>query len=255
MHLFDSHAHLTSPQLSETVDELIKNASEVGVTQIINICTDQKSMNQGLKIAEKYSHIFNAGATTPHDVEKIGEEDFPFFEKLAREKKLVAIGETGLDYFYEHSDKKTQKSFLVRYLHLAEELSLPVIIHCRDAFSDLFSIVDKEYKGSLLLHCFTGTTQEAEEVLKRGWMLSLSGIVTFKKSEQLREVAKIVPKNQLLIETDAPYLAPGKYRGKTNEPAFLTETLKVVAETRGDEIKDLGEQTRKNAEVFFKLSE
>jgi len=251
MELFDSHAHLTSPQIIVDVDEVVSRAKANGVEKIINICTDQETMGLGLKLVKKFDGIFNVGATTPHDVEKLGEEDFPFFENLAREKKLVAIGETGLDYYYEHSNRKLQIEFLVRYLKLAKELSLPVVIHCRDAFEDLFSIVDKEYDGPLILHCFTGTIDEAKEVIKRGWMLSLSGIVTFKKSEELREVAKIVPIDQLLIETDAPYLAPGKYRGKRNEPSFITETLRVVSEAREIEEEKLAKATYKNALKFF----
>lgn len=253
MQLIDSHAHLTSSQLLDEADEIIARAFDAGVKQIINICTDQKTTLEGIELAKKHEGIFNVGATTPHDVKKIGEEDFLFFEKLAREKKFVAIGETGLDYFYKHSDIKTQKAFLIRYLHLAQKLSLPIVIHCRDAFADLFSIADSEYKGPLVLHCFTGTIKEAQEVIKRGWMLSLSGIVTFKKSEELREVAKIVPEDQLLIETDAPYLAPGKYRGRRNEPAYITETLKVIADVREVDTALIAQQTQKNAKSFFRL--
>lgn len=252
MELFDSHAHLTSPQMIVDVDDVVTRAKEEGVEKIINICTDQETMLQGLKLVDKFDGIFNVGATTPHDVEKLGEEDFPFFEKLAREKKLVAIGETGLDYYYEHSNRNLQKEFLVRYLKLAKELLLPVVIHCRDAFDDLFTIADREYDGPLVLHCFTGSLTEAKEVIKRGWMLSLSGIVTFKKSEELREIAKIVPIDQLLIETDAPYLAPGKYRGKRNEPSFITETLKVIAKVREIEGETVAKATYENALNFFK---
>lgn len=253
MELIDSHAHLTSKELLEDVDALIQRAKDVGVKKIINICTDQTTMKEGLKLSSKYDFIFNAGATTPHDVDKLGELDFSLFEQLARGKKLVAIGETGLDYYYDHSKKETQKKYLIHYLELAKELSLPVIIHCRDAFADLFSICDQYYKGPLVLHCFTGTFEEAKEVIKRGWMLSLSGIVTFKKSEELREVAKMVPLNKLLIETDAPYLAPGKYRGKKNEPSYITQTVKVIAGVKEIEVNYLASQTKENAEVFFRI--
>jgi TatD DNase family protein len=252
----DSHAHLSGADVLGQVDDLIARAKVVGVDRMINICTDRKSLEEGLRLSRKYPEVFNAGSTTPHDVVQEGEGDFPYFEAAAREGQLVAIGETGLDYHYEHSDRKTQKRFLIRYLHLAAELKLPVIFHCREAFQDLFSIVDAEYpKGApAILHCFTGTVGEAEEVWKRGWFLSLSGIVTFKKSETLREVAKRTPLEQLLIETDTPYLAPQNKRGKMNEPSFLVETAQCIAVARNESLQKIAEQTRKNAIDLFQLS-
>ena len=256
MHLFDSHAHLTSPELLPVVDDLIKRALEFGVNRIINICTDKKSLEEGLNLAEKYPDtIRNTGSTTPHDVEPEGELFFPVFERAARENKLVAVGETGLDYHYEHSPISKQKEFLIRYLHLAKSCNLPVVFHCREAFTDLFSIVDQEYPkdSPAILHCFTGTVDEAKEVLKRGWYLSLSGIVTFKKSEQLREVANIVPLDQLLIETDAPFLAPQSKRGKQNEPAFLQETAQFIANSKNISVEEVVAASYKNgSNLFFK---
>ena len=204
---FDSHAHLSASSVLPDIEGILARAKEAGVKRILNICTDVETLEKGLLLQKRHPQISNAGATTPHDVEKEGESAFPFFAEAARSKKLVAVGETGLDYYYEHSNQEMQKRFLKRYLHLALECSLPVIFHCRDAFDDLFAIADHEYKKNApaILHCFTGTIHEAEKVLSRGWHLSLSGIVTFKKSEALREVARIVPLSQLLIETDTPY--------------------------------------------------
>ncbi len=253
MHLFDSHAHLTSKELLPKLDEIIERAK---VERILNICTDKASLEAGILLNEKYPHIKNAGATTPHDVEKEGELFFPLFEKAALMKKLVAIGETGLDYHYEHSPVLLQKKFLIRYLSLATSLDLPVIFHCRDAFSDLFSIVDSEYPKNkpAVLHCFTGTMQEAEEVLKRGWFLSLSGIVTFKRSELLREVAKMVPLEQLLIETDSPFLAPQGKRGKQNEPAYIIETAQMIADVKNISTEEVAAASYKNgSDLFFKI--
>jgi TatD DNase family protein len=254
----DSHAHLTCDRLYPDLPVLLKRAKEAGVTAICNICTDLPTLERGLLLAEEYPWVFNVAATTPHDVEKEGEELFPIMAKSAREGKLVAVGETGLDYFYTHSDREIQKDFLRRYLHLALECQLPVVIHCRDAFSDFFEILDSEYSvegkhGPGVLHCFTGTIAEAEEVVKRGWYLSLSGIMTFKKSEELREVAKLVPLDQLLIETDAPYLAPQKRRGKTNEPAFLPETAACLAAIHGISLEELASATADNANRLFRL--
>ena len=163
------------------------------------------------------------------------------------------VGETGLDYHYAHSPKEVQQRFLKKYLLLAAETGLPVIFHCREAFTDLFALVDAEYpkKAPAILHCFTGTLEEAEKVLERGWYLSLSGIVTFKKSEALREVAKRVPLSQLLIETDAPYLAPHSRRGKPNEPSFLVETAACIAQAKGVPVEEIALASASNAKKLF----
>ena len=220
----------------------------------MNICTDQLSANRGLKLAQDYPCIYNVGATTPHDVERLGELDFVFFEKLAKDKKLVAIGETGLDYYYEHSPRDLQKNYLSRYFSLATACNLPVVIHCRDAFDDLFAIADDEYAGKpLLLHCFTGGKQEAKQALDRGWKISFSGIVTFKKSESLRETALYVPLDAILIETDSPYLAPQSKRGQINEPSFLVETAERVALLKGLSLEAFAKATVQNAKAFFCL--
>lgn len=257
--LLDSHAHLTSPAIFDQIESVLTRAQQAGVKAIINICTDLLSLKHGLALYQQHPWIYQAAATTPHDVEKEGEQVFETIAAVARQGQLKAVGETGLDYHYEHSARPLQKQFLRRYLHLALECQLPVIIHCREAFKDFFEILDAEYQNHGrhapgVLHCFTGTMAEAEEVLKRGWMLSLSGIVTFKKSTQLQEVARQVPLNQLLIETDAPYLAPQKHRGQPNEPAFLKETALFIAALRNISFEELAEATARNASLLFKIN-
>lgn len=254
MHLFDSHAHLSSPEILPQIDGVMARARIARIGRILNICTDRKTFEEGLKLAERFSEIKNAAATTPHDVEKEGEELFPLFAEAARSKKLAAVGETGLEYFYKELDRQVQKRFLIRYLHLAAECHLPVIFHCREAFDDLFAITDCEYPSNApaVLHCFTGSMKEAEGVIQRGWHLSLSGIVTYKKSESLREVAKMVPLNQLLIETDAPYLAPQSRRGKQNEPAFMVETAQIVAQAQGISLAEVAAATFENGLRLFR---
>lgn len=191
----------------------------------------------------------NAAATTPHDVAKSGESDF---DEIAKEaSRLQAIGETGLDYYYEHSPRELQQLFLRRYLKLARDHQLPVVIHCREAFADLFKILDEEGHAGGVLHCFTGTLEEAQGVIARGFYLSLSGIVTFKKSLELQEVGKAVPLDRLLIETDAPYLAPQSHRGKRNEPAFLVDTARFLADLRTIPFEELALHTSANAEALF----
>jgi len=250
----DSHAHLTSDPVFDGISDLLARAKEQKVDSIVNICTDKLTLERGLKLAEDVKWVYNVGATTPHDVEKEGGLYFHFFEEAARAGKLVAIGETGLDYHYEHSPKELQKTFLIRYFELATSCDLPVVIHCRDAFEDLFAIADEYYKkGPLVLHCFTGTMKEAEKAMERSWLISFSGIITFKKSGAMRDVVKEIPINQILIETDTPYLAPQSHRGKPNEPSFLPETAQTIADVKGLSLEEVAMATTKSARTFFRL--
>ena len=254
--LIDSHAHSQAQKFILKLMRSLNRAKAAGLQAIVNICTDVESLEKGLELAKKHPWIRNAAATTPHDVEKEGEQVFPIMADHARRGMLVAVGETGLDYYYSHSDRELQKIFLKRYLNLALECQLPVIIHCRDAFKDFFDILDREYMingqhGPGVLHCFTGTLEEAGQVWDRGWYLSLSGIVTFKNSGQLREVAKAAPLDRLLIETDTPYLAPQSKRGKMNEPSYLVETAKLIAEIKGRSFEEIAKVTNENAKRFF----
>lgn len=250
----DSHSHLSADPLYEDIEGIIERAQASGVKQLVNICTDKLSLKRGLEVAERYRSFHNVGATTPHDVEKEGGLYFPLFEEAARTGKLVAIGETGLDYHYAYSPKEVQRTFLSRYLKLAEACSLPVVIHCRDAFADLLTIADRDFpKGRCVIHCFTGTLEEAEACISRGWLLSFSGIVTFKKSDALRAVVKEIPLSQILIETDSPYLAPQTRRGKVNEPAFVVEIAEMLAEVKKLSLSEVARVTSKNAATFFAL--
>lgn len=251
----DSHAHLTSSVIVEQVEDTLNRAKAAGIVSIVNICTNIVSLEKGLELSKNHPWIYNTAATTPHDVIKDGEGHFSQIADHAKKGHLVAIGETGLDYYYEHSPREIQKQFLKRYLKLALECRLPVVIHCREAFGDLFEILESDYQDAPgVLHCFTGILEEAKKVIDRGWYLSLSGIVTFKKSIELQEVAKIVPLPQLLIETDAPYLAPQSHRGKPNEPAYLPETAAFIAALRGIPIEELAEATSKNARHLFSIN-
>lgn len=245
---FDSHAHLSSPTVLPELDGVFERMEIAKVTRVANICTDIETLEAGLKLT--HPGVLNVGSTTPHDVEKEGEANFPAFEAAARAGKLAAIGETGLDYFYEHSNKALQKKYLLKYLNLASELQLPVVIHCREAFSDLFDFT-KDFRGKLILHCFTGSEDEAMTCLERGWFISFSGIVTFKKSLALQEVAKKVPLESMLIETDTPYLAPQSKRGKQNEPSFVVETAQFLASLKNLSLETVAKQTFNNASSLF----
>lgn len=246
---FDSHAHLTYDPLFEDLAGVLERAQKAGVYRIVNICTDSITLERALLLNEPW--IYRAGATTPHDVEKEGERYFALFKEAALTGKLQAIGETGLDYYYKELNRKVQQKFLERYTELAMEAKLPLIFHCREAFEDLYAIT-KGFPGKAVMHCFTGSMHEAEEAIERGWMLSFSGILTFKKSEALREVASEVPLNQVLVETDSPYLAPERRRGKVCEPAYVIETCQVLALIRGLELEKMAQVTCDNGERVFK---
>lgn len=254
--LIDTHAHLTYDALYANIEDVLKRAQDAGIRKIMNICTDVQTLERGIELAIKHPWIYNIAATTPHDVETQG-EDFDFFEKCAKEKKLIAIGETGLDYFYERSPREKQKEFLLKYMQLALSTHLPLVIHCRDAFEDLFSLADAHYKihsemQKLLLHCFTGTLSDVKKALDRGFLISFSGIVTFKKSTGLQEVARFVPIDRMVIETDAPYLAPQSKRGQVNEPSYIKETALFLSELKGLSLEEFGSATTKNALDFFR---
>jgi TatD DNase family protein len=251
--LIDSHAHLTAPEVLARLPAILKRAEDAQIGQIINICTDVQSLEAGIALHERYPWIYNAGATPPHDVDREGEAAFAAFARAARSHQLVAIGETGLEYFHKHSKKETQQKFLIRYLHLAVECHLPVIFHCRDAFEDLFAIADREYpqNAPAVVHCFTGNREDARRIVDRGWLIAFSGILTFKNSQPLREVAREIPLECLLIETDAPYLAPQSKRGQPNEPSYLVETAECLAAIKKMPVNDLAQIITENARRFF----
>ncbi|NGX52421.1 MAG: putative metal-dependent hydrolase YcfH [Candidatus Anoxychlamydiales bacterium] len=251
MEFFDSHAHLTGEGDYENLDEIIKRAKGANVTKIINICTDLGSLDRGLELSKKYDFVFAAAATTPHGADNDNDILFEDVKKAALNKKLIAIGETGLDYFYGFEKKEFQKLFFTNYLELAKETNLPLIIHARDAFEDIFKIADKVELKRAVLHCFTGTEKEAKKVLDRGWLISFSGIITFKNSSDLRDVLKNIPIESILIETDAPFLSPQSKRGQKNEPANVVETAEVIANIKNKSLEEIAKITFDNANKFF----
>ncbi len=244
----DAHAHLTYDNHPE-LEPLLKRAAESGLEAIINVACDLDDLERALLLSKQNfgPKVYTAAALTPHDAAKDDDAFYKAIEKASGE--LVAIGETGLDYHYNLAPKDLQKKSLERYLELARRINLPLVIHCRDAFSDLFSIIPKD--TAVMLHCFTGSLQEAKEAVDRGWFVSFSGIVTFSKSIALQEVAKYLPEDHIFLETDSPYLAPQGYRGKQNEPAYLVETAKFVANLRGVSVEKLAASTTDNVKRLF----
>jgi TatD DNase family protein len=248
----DSHAHLSSEELFPHFKDLHTRAKDAKIDAIVNICTDSLTLKRGLQLKQQYPDIFLAASSTPHDSEEEALSFFPEVVEAAKNGQLIAIGETGLDYYYEHAPKNQQEKRMISYFELAIQTNLPIIFHCREAFADLLLVADRQYTNrAALLHCFTGTLDEAKAVLDRGWYISISGIVTFAKSIALQEVARFVPLDRLMIETDAPYLAPRSKRGKVNEPSFICETAQMIADLKGISIEEVGLATKENAARFF----
>ncbi len=253
---FDSHAHLTDEALFPHLKELLSNAKAAKVDTVINICSTLSALERGLALAQDEGRgwIFNSAAIPPQDVEGAEDGAFSVIEHAACEGKLVAIGETGLDYYQGTSTKDLQRRHLERYFALADRCNLPAVIHCRSAFADLYAIADRAFKGNAIIHCFTGNVEEGLEAVRRGWMVSLSGIITFKKSDALRAAVEQMPLSHLLVETDAPYLAPVPYRGKRNEPAYIVETVKMLASIKGMSVGDMAQVLHQNAGRIFRLT-
>jgi TatD DNase family protein len=256
MQFFDSHAHLTlDEKYYSGADDIILRAKEENVSKINNVCSDLYALEKGLELIKKHENIYLSAGIAPHNSEKNLEQFQKTINQAIKDKKLIALGEIGLDYFYDYVDKKTQKKIFTHQLELAKKNNLPVIIHIRDAFDDFFEIVDEYFKDQkLLLHCFTGNINDAKKIIDRNYYISFSGIVTFKNALAIQEALKIVPLNRILIETDSPFLSPQSKRGKTNEPKNIIETASVIAKLKNVSLEDVANNTFQNALDIFNLS-
>lgn len=253
MPLVDSHCHLDYPGLAEDVDGVIGRAAAAGVGWMLTICTRVSEFPRVLAIAEAHDNVWCTVGIHPHEAGSEPETDAQTLIAMARHPKVVGFGETGLDYYYEHSPRERQQASFRAHIAAARATGLPLIVHARDADDDMAAILEAEYAlGAFpgLLHCFSSGRQLAERALAIGMSISLSGIVTFKSADDLRATAAEVPLERLLVETDAPYLAPMPLRGKTNEPAFVVHTAAKVAALKGVPVDEL---TRVTTDNFFRL--
>ena len=249
----DHHCHLDFPDFADDLDGVVTRAKAAGVGALVSISTRIRHFDRLVKLVEDYPNVFCSVGTHPHYAHE--ELDIPVEEivRLARHPKVVAIGEAGLDYFYDNSPREAQARGFRNHISAARATGLPLVIHARDADLDVAAILEEataKGKFPAVLHCFTGGPELARRGLDLGLYVSFSGIVTFKKSDALRDIARSVPLDRLLVETDAPYLAPGKYRGKRNEPAYVVETAAVLAKLRGITTEELAKATTDN---FFRL--
>ncbi|MAY19334.1 MAG: LuxR family transcriptional regulator [Erythrobacteraceae bacterium] len=252
--LIDSHCHLEYKGLVEDQQGVLARAREVGVGAFLNISTRQSEWDQVVGTANRESDVFASVGIHPHEADMHEDLGREVLFNATENARVIAIGETGLDYFYEHSDRVTQARLFRMHIDVARETGLPVIIHTRDAEDDTFEILEDEMgKGAFpaLIHCFTASADFGRKVLELGLTISLSGIVTFKNAKELQEAAKQVPDDRLLVETDSPFLAPVPNRGKTCEPAFVADTARFVAELRGTEESRLADVTTANFKRLF----
>lgn len=262
MKLIDSHCHIDGEKFDEDRDEVIQNALDAGVAAMLNVGTgraNDDSFEKTVQLAEKYNCVYGSVGIHPHDASEYSEEVEKRLINLTKSSdKMIAWGEIGLDYFYNHSPKDVQKKVFRRQINVAKELDLPIIIHSRDANDETVGILTEEcshetFRGGIM-HCFGGTAEMAKNLIGIGFLISFAGNVTFKKADNLREAAKVVPLEKLLVETDCPYLTPVPFRGKRNEPARVVETARFLADFYEIEFEKLAEQTTKNFEGFFNLN-
>lgn len=268
MKLIDSHCHIDGERFDADRDDVVRRAHEAGVRAMLNIGTgDPRSddFRRAVAVAEKYENVYSAIGVHPHDAKLYDDKaEAHLIELVESSKKVIAWGEIGLDYYYDHSPRDIQRDVFRRQIRTAKSLGLPVIIHSRDADDETVEILREEFGAAHadkdvrvppgIMHCFGGTPSMAEDLMKIGFMISFAGNVTFKKAENLRDSARVVPLDRLLIETDCPFLTPEPLRGKRNEPSFVAHTAKFLAELYSIDVELLAEQTTQNFLNFFKLN-
>lgn len=255
MKLIDSHCHLTFDGLHERVDQVVQRARDAGVGELVTIATDMADARRALALSERLSCVHVAAGIHPHEASKVPPSWEADLLETVRRDDVYAVGETGLDYHYDFADRDAQTRVFRRQLEIASEVEKPVVIHCREAQADALAIL-AGFDGlrGVVFHCFTGTEPQAAEILERGHWISLTGVVTFKRSDDLRRVAKMIPEDRLMLETDSPYLSPEPVRRvRPNEPAHLVHTARCIAEQRGMGLSELAELTTANTRRFYTL--
>lgn len=262
--LIDSHCHIDGEAFDEDRNDVVRRAREAGIAAMLNVGTGDPhsdDFRKAVAVAEQYDNVFAAVGVHPHDAKLYDDAAEAHLVELARHGKVIAWGEIGLDYYYDHSPRDVQREVFCRQIRKARQLELPIIIHSRDADEETVEILADEFSGTQpeggtrngIMHCFGGTAEMAKSLMPLGFLISFAGNVTFKKAENLREAAAVVPLDKLLVETDCPYLTPIPFRGKRNEPAMVVHTAKFLAQFYGVSFERLAEQTTQNFLDFFKL--
>ena len=251
--IVDSHCHLLHHKNDHNVDTLIKNANENGVNKLLNISTKEDEFEKVINLSKKYDNVYCSLGIHPHEAMSTCDSNLAQILELSKFSKVIGIGETGLDFYYNHSNKKSQIFSFIKHIEISQETNLPVIIHMREAEDEIFRVVEEQYKKKAfkgLIHCFTGSSEIVKKLLPYNFYFSLSGIITFKNSENLRKSVKSIPLTNMLVETDSPYLAPVPMRGKVNEPSFIIHTVEYLSNMINVSVDELSIRTTQN---FFKL--
>ncbi len=257
--LIDSHTHLDDARYDDDRDAMITRAREAGVDTLVTIGCDLATSQAAIGLADRYPFVYATVGVHPHEVKHIGDGWYVELQQLARHPKVVAYGEIGLDYHYNHSPPKQQRARFREQIGVARDLRLPVVIHTREAQEDTITILKEEKAGDVggVFHCFSGDAWLAKEALYLGFSLSFSGVITFRNATTLREIIKWVPMGRLLVETDCPYLTPVPHRGKRNEPAHVTLVAQTIADIKSTDkslsVEDIGRITSENARKLFKM--
>lgn len=251
--LFDTHAHLNATQFSEDVDQVIERARAEGVSHIVVVGFDRPTIQRAMELAEEYPFIYAAVGWHPVDAIHMTDEDLVMIERLAAHPKVVALGEMGLDYYWDQSPKDVQKEVFRKQIRLAKKVKLPIIIHNRDATADIVDILREERAEEVggVMHCFSGSIEVARQCIDMNFYISFGGPVTFKNAKKPKEVAKEIPLDRLLIETDCPYLTPHPFRGKRNEPSYVKYIAEAIAELKGLSFEEVAQKTSDNAKRLF----
>lgn len=252
--LFDTHAHYYDDRFSDDRDELLSSMKSGGVGYILNPGCDAETTEKSIALAEKYDFIYAAAGIHPGHIGRYGNDELDKIKLLAAHEKVMAIGEIGLDYHYANAPRTLQREAFARQIALADEMQLPIIIHCRDATGDCLDILKSEYKGGgAVMHCFGGSVETAKILLNMGFMIAFGGTLTFKNNVRAVEAVRYIPIENILTETDSPYLAPVPYRGKRNNSLYMVEVARKIAEIKGITLEQATEITCENALRFFKI--
>ncbi len=252
---FDTHAHLDDFKFREDQDQVIARAREAGLELIVNVGYNVASARRTVQLTKEYDFIYGTVGMHPHDAKDLDGDSLRELRKLAAEPKIVAIGEIGLDYYYDHSPRDVQQRVFRRMIDLAREVKLPIVIHDRDAHEDIFRILKEEDAAEVggIFHCYSGSWPLAKEAVEMGFYISIAGPVTFHNAKKVVEVVKEVPLEWLLIETDSPYLAPVPYRGKRNEPAYMVKVAEMIAQIKGLDVEKVARVTTENGKRAFNI--
>lgn len=252
---FDTHAHLNDERFDEDREAFIASLPQNGVDNTCEIGFDIESSKKAAQLAERYDFIYAAVGVHPHDVENLCEDDMDTLRSLLKHNKVVAVGEIGLDYYYDNSPRELQKKWFAYQAELAKELDFPIVVHTRDAMADTVEILRDHGGGDGIIHCYSGSVESAKILLNLGYYISFAGPVTFKNANSILDVVRYVPMERMLIETDSPYLAPVPFRGGRNCPVYVAEVAKKIAEVRGMSLEDVARITMQNAKKVYRIEQ